>query len=90
MNKPYKGGMGSYVLVILTYNILKLKEVDLEDNLMNQLKYVANYLTTEFEPFITLITPFKNSTLKPNSEISLNIEDPHEKVLLHTSARLIN
>ena len=57
---------------------------------MNQLKYVANYLTNEFEPFITLITPFKMSKLKPNSEISLNIEDPHEGVLLHTSARLIN
>ena len=57
---------------------------------MNQLKSVANYLTNEFEPFITLITPFKNSKLKPNSEISLNIEDPQEGVLLLTSARLIN
>lgn len=39
---------------------------------------------------MTLITPFKNSKLKADSDLSLNIEDPHENVLLHTSARLIN
>jgi DNA polymerase sigma len=48
LNKPFYGGIGSYVLVILVHNILRLKNVDLDDNLMNQLKVVSKYLTTEF------------------------------------------
>jgi DNA polymerase sigma len=48
LNKPYRGGIGSYVLVILVHNILKLKDVDFEDNLTSQLKAVAKYFATEF------------------------------------------
>lgn len=73
LNKPYKGGIGSYVLVILAHNILKLKNIDFCESFLDQMKAIAKYLTTEFEPFATLITPFKNSKIKPNSELSLNI-----------------
>lgn len=46
LNKPYKGGIGSYVLVILVHNILKLKEVSFDEDLMRELKTVAKYMST--------------------------------------------
>lgn len=63
LNKPYKGGIGSYVLVILVHNILRMKEIDFSDDLLHQLKVITRYLITEFEPFVTLISPFKKTKL---------------------------
>lgn len=54
------------------------------------MRTVATYLSTQFKPYVTLVTPFKNSQLKASEEISLNIEHPVDRELLHTSARLIN
>lgn len=48
LNKPYKGGIGSYVLVILAHNILKLKNIDFCESFLDQMKTIAKYLTTEF------------------------------------------
>ena len=90
LNKPYKGGIGSYSLVIMVYNILKMKNIEIDGNYMRQILSVINFLTKDFEPYITLITPFKHSKLMPNPELILNIEDPHEQVLLNTNTRLIS
>jgi DNA polymerase sigma len=64
LNKPYIGGISSYVLVVLVYNILMRKEVAIDQDLARQMRTVATYLSTEFKPYVTLVTAFKDSELK--------------------------
>lgn len=45
LNKPYQGGIGSYSLVILTYNILKMKNVVIDSDYFKHILTVINFLT---------------------------------------------
>jgi DNA polymerase sigma len=58
LNKPYTGGISSYVLVVLVYNILVRKSVAIDNDLAGQIRTLATYLSTEFKPYVTLVTPF--------------------------------
>ncbi len=44
LNKPYTGGISSYILVILTHNILKLKN-GFEESLLDQIKHIAHFMS---------------------------------------------
>lgn len=46
LNKPYIGGISSYVLVVLVYNILMRKDVPIDQDLARQMRTVATYLST--------------------------------------------
>ncbi len=73
LNKPFTGGISSYVLVMMIYGILKQKDVQINENYYKQIQKIGDFLFHEFISFHTLISPFKKSNLKMNSELNLNI-----------------
>lgn len=85
LNQPFRGGIGSFVLSILIHNIIKIKKVEINEDYYLQMLEVCSFMTESFEPFQALISPYKDTHLKPNPKQELNVEDPEDKVLLNTS-----
>lgn len=48
LNKPFKGGIGSYVLVILVHNIIKMTKLEMDDNYSQLLNEVCTFMTETF------------------------------------------
>ena len=86
LNKPYKGGISSYVLVMMIYNILKFKKLCNETSYFHQICVICEYMSHKFKPFETLICCSKEPIAKPDPSIHLNVEDPTTRQLLKTSA----
>ena len=86
LNKPYRGGISSYVLVMMIYNILKFKNLCNETSYFHQINVICEYMSQKFKSFETLICCSKESMAKPDPNLHLNIEDPTTKQLLKTSA----
>lgn len=85
LNKPFLGGIGSFVLVILVHNIIKMKGIENDNNYYQQLLEICNFMTDHFEPYKTLISSDVKTKLQINPKLELNIEDPLDKVLLNTT-----
>jgi DNA polymerase sigma len=85
LNKPFTGGIGSFALVILAYNILSCERAEKGADLAHQLTTICSFMVDKFEPYHTLITANRNTVLRANPKQELNIEDPHENTLLNTA-----
>lgn len=86
LNKPFTGGIGSFVLVIMVYSILHCSDHLNGKDYFSQIMCIANFMQHDFEPFVTLITSVKMSKLAASADLDLNIEDPRTHCLLVTSA----
>ena len=87
LNKPFTGGIGSYVLVILVYNIVKMKNIKVttHDDITSTIMAVCTFMTEEFQPYKTLITASPAKKVEVNSKLELNIVDPEDHCLLNTA-----
>ena len=45
LNKPFSGGIGSYVLVILVHNIIKMKGLEISKDYFKLLTEVCTFMT---------------------------------------------
>lgn len=70
----------------MLYNILKEKNIIKSSDFCFQIEEICHYLTNKFIPFQTLISCVKNTQVKIDPSVHLNIEDPHTESLLKTSA----
>lgn len=66
-------------------NVLGSKQEQKADE-YRMIKQISSYLENEFRPFETVITCQKNSKIKADNTIHLNIMSPEKEQLLKTSA----
>jgi hypothetical protein len=85
LNKPFRGGIGSYVLVILVHNLLKMREVPINEDYFGQIIEVCTFMTERFEPYATLIASGGTGGVAVNPKQELNLVDPRSKGLLNTA-----
>ena len=84
LNKPFRGGIGSFVLVILVHNILKKVEKIAQEDYFQQMMAVSHFMAQQFEPYRTVVTS-SSSVVQGNPKQQLNIADPESNQLLNTS-----
>jgi DNA polymerase sigma len=66
LNKNYTGGIGSYTLTMLAFNVLKARKVAFDGNYIHQLTTIAMYMAQDFVPYETLVSSRGNIELKAN------------------------
>ena len=83
--------MGSYVLVLLTHNIMKYRKISIDGDYLKIIMEICTFMTEDFQPFKTVISVSSLSQLEADPKVELNIEDPTLKnVVTKVKIRQIN